>query len=186
MQNRYVLLDKQIDLLPEEVRELREKRGIFVSAAVAGTLILFIYFALNIFLDAKIGNLKLLSSNVRLPEEFTLSNDLDSLDRVKEGLLEGHEEGFYILRDVSFCEELLKALSGSAKGKVWFNEFSINALKGQASISGNAFNVEMINSFMASLRELPFFSSVNLTIMRRPERESEGQINFRIGCELNR
>lgn len=178
---------RQINLLPVEIRESRERYLIKLSMVMTISVTVLVVVMGHILLNVMIRRLERVSGNIT--PAVTIQSKLEALKQEitaagseREKFLKENINFMAVLRSRVSYTDLLKALSHSTHQKVWLNKLVLEAENAVVEMSGSSINTESVSEFLYRLKRLPFFVSVELGAMEKDQ--AREVINFNVRCRL--
>jgi len=177
---------RQVNLLPDSVKQVETIRALWNSAVVLLGTTLFVMLLLHFGLEARVKYLEEIASRPSYIRETAESSSLKQQalkikkqmqSQIKEDLLAAK-----LFTHHMSSHNLLKNIGDVTSGKVWLDGMSINSEGGVFQIQGRSSNMRFVSEFMLELRKLPYFKNVELTSMGKGQ--SEAEVLFKILCHL--
>ena len=79
---------------------------------------------------------------------------------------------------------ILKQLGEMTGHKVWLSGLIFDIKKGTLEFQGSSFNTRLVSEFMLGLRNLSYFSKVDLVSMGKAAQGKDKEVSFTISCQL--
>jgi len=179
---------RQVNLLPQELRqsqELRRIRNAFVVTLVPTLIVLvLIHWALNFRVSSLMRSMERPARPMTLPGLRSMHTQIDALREEFAQLTQGQEFFLEQAARSDLLPGMLKMIANASQEKVWFKKISLDYKDKTCLIIGRSFHARLVSEFMLELKKMPAFQRVELTTMGKGQGSHNREIDFQVICHL--
>ena len=179
---------RQINLLPEEHRQ-NENLRIIRSACCLILLPLALGFAvIHVVLVFSLNGLQREAQKPPAQQETLESQhirqEIIKAKQKAQGLVDQNKDLVERFLVNFYFSKILDKIGAAALDKVWLTGLNVDTLGQVCEIDGRAFNTRLVSEFILALKQIAYFKAVDLSVMEADQKAKEGEIAFKIVCNL--